>query len=157
MNPAQNLKPRVLASQIIPAVLVFCFAVSIAWISFTVEDPEPYLFPQLLSAAMTALAVVNLVGAFRQGSASDISVAMLLRLLPGLLVLLGLIAWAAEALGFYVSGCLAMFLIYCLYDPNAHSLARLAKRLSISVAFMAVLYLLFAKLLQVQTPRGMFF
>ena len=138
MNTTDQTIAASRAASFVPALLVLVFSVAVGWISFTVEDPEPYLFPRLLSGAMILLSVLNRSRALRNPTDDGIDGQTLLRLIPGVLVLAVLTIWAAGALGFYVSGLLAMFLIYCLYDPNQHTLASITRRLLVSLANTAL-------------------
>ncbi|HCJ00613.1 MAG TPA: hypothetical protein DHV74_14300, partial [Sulfitobacter sp.] len=66
--------------------------------------------------------------------------------------------WAAEALGFYSGSALAFFTLLSLYDPASHGEVKSwIRRIVITAGFILVMYLLFAKLLSVFTPRGLFF
>ena len=59
-----------------------------------------------------------------------------------------------ESLGFYVSAFAAFLTIVWLYAPEPVSTPVVAKRLAISAAFVAAIFVLFSVLLNVQTPRG---
>jgi len=66
--------------------------------------------------------------------------------------------WAAETLGFYTATSIAFFILFSLYDPAPHTaLKSWVKRIAITAGVMAVLYGLFAQLLNVFTPREIFF
>lgn len=144
---------------IIPAGVIFLLAAVVAWLSFTQQPAESFLFPRVISIVFTGLATWNLVravaGLARVGG--GISATTMGNILPGLIVMLVYVFYAAKGLGFYVGSTLAFFLIYSLYDPAPlSSMKDWAKRLTITAAFMAVIYGLFSMLLQVQTPRGLF-
>ena len=80
------------------------------------------------------------------------------RILPGLVVALVYIFWAAKALGFYTASTIAFFLLLTIYDPAPHDEAKTwIKRIIITAGFLAVMYGLFAMLLNVFTPREIFF
>ena len=77
---------------------------------------------------------------------------------PGLVVLLIYVFWAAKGLGFYTATTIAFFTLVSLYDPAPHKeLKTWLKRLAITAGFMLVMYGLFAQLLNVFTPRELFF
>ena len=79
-------------------------------------------------------------------------------ILPGLLVMLIFVFWAAKALGFYTASTIAFFILLSLYDPAPHGEVRTwGKRIIITAGFLAVMYGLFAMLLGVFTPREIFF
>ena len=65
------------------------------------------------------------------------------------------VIFAAEFLGFYLGSFVAFLMLYALYDPQGHGEAqRWVRRVIISAGFITVMYLLFALVLKVQTPRG---
>ena len=65
---------------------------------------------------------------------------------------------AAKALGFYTASTIAFFVLVCLYDPAPHGVLKSwIKRIVITAGFLAVMYGLFAVLLNVFTPREIFF
>lgn len=145
---------------VIAATAVLLVGLAVTWISFTQQPAEAFLFPRLISVAFAALAVWNFYravsGLARVGE--GVSLGQTLNVLPGLAVMAVLIFHAAKAYGFYVSSTVAFFLIYTLYDPVPLSdLKGWLRRALVTAAFMAVIYGLFTMLLQVQTPRGMFF
>ena len=79
-------------------------------------------------------------------------------ILPGLTVALIYVFWAAETLGFYTASTITFFILLSLYDPAPHDEVRTwVKRIIITACFMAVMYGLFATLLNVYTPREVFF
>ncbi len=144
----------------IPALVVLAIAVVVAWLSFTQEPVEAFLFPRIISVFFVGLALWNayraLAGLARVGGGISSTVA--LNVLPGLVVALVFVFLAATKLGFYVSGALTFLTIYTIYDPvPLSSLNGWVRRIVTTLVFMGVMYALFALLLQVQTPRGMFF
>jgi len=79
-------------------------------------------------------------------------------MLPGVVMMTFFILFAAKYFGFYAASFVAFLSVYALYDPASHlSIASWVKRLLVTSGFMLVIYGLFALLLKVQTPRGMFF
>ncbi len=145
---------------IVPAGIVLAVAIIVAWLSFTEEPTEAFLFPRIISVAFVGLAVWNMyraaAGLARVGGGIDGRTA--LNVLPGLIVALAFVFFAATALGFYVAGTLTFLAIYTIYDPTPlSSLNGWVRRIIVTAVFMAVMYGLFALLLKVQTPRGMFF
>lgn len=144
---------------IIPAGIVLVLSAVVTWLSFTQQPAESFLFPRVISVFFIGLAIWNFAraatGLARIGV--GMSKPMVLNLLPGLIVMLVFVFVAAKGLGFYVSSTLSFFTIYSLYDPAPYSSAKdWIKRLFVTAAFMAVIYTLFALVLQVQTPRGAF-
>jgi hypothetical protein len=144
----------------IPGGAILLLAIVVAWLSFTQQPAESFLFPRIISIAFVFLAVWNfaraILGLAKVGGGIAPSVAM--NVLPGLIVMLIYVFWAAKALGFYTASVIAFFAVYSLYDPVPISSGKdWVKRAGATAAFMAVIYTLFYLVLQVQTPRGMFF
>lgn len=145
---------------IIPAGLVFLLAAVVTWLSFTQQPVESFLFPRVISIAFIILALWNLIraGAGMSRTGDGLSLDAIFKIAPGLIIVLIYVFFAAKGLGFYVSSTLVFFAIYSFYDPVPISSAKdWFKRVIITAAFMAVIYGLFALVLQVQTPRGLFF
>jgi len=145
---------------LIPAGVIFILAAIVTWLSFTEEPIESFLFPRAISVFFISLALWNLVRA--AGGLSKVgegmSPAMIKNVLPGTIIMIIFVFWAAKGLGFYVASSLAFFTLYTLYDAVSwSSLKGWLKRLMITAAFMAVIYGLFTLVLQVRTPRGLFF
>ncbi len=148
------------AQHLVPALAVAGLAGTVAWLSFTQEPAGAFLFPRLVSVAFVGLALWNLVRAATGLSkvGEGLPLARIIAILPGLAVALVFGLWAARALGFYSASTLAFFVILTLYDPAPLTdLRGWGRRLAVTAGVMAVIYALFALLLRVQTPRGMFF
>ena len=133
---------------------------TVAWISYTQQPSEAFLFPRLISTVFVVLALWTfakaLMGWTKVGA--GMSGAMFVRMAPGLAVALVYVFWAAKALGFYTAGTIAFFILLSLYDPAPHGAAKSwVKRVLITAGFLAVMYGLFAMLLKVYTPREVFF
>ena len=144
---------------IFPASIIFGLSVLVAYLSFTQEPAEAFLFPRIVAVVFVLLAVWNFIraatGLAKVGRGLNRQESV--NLLPGLIVMLVLVFWAAKALGFYVSSTIAFFMVYSFYDPTPYSSSKdWFKRVGVTLAFMAIIYGLFALVLQVQTPRGMF-
>ncbi len=142
-----------------PAGVVLAIATIVTWLSFTQEPAESFLFPRVISVFFIGLAGWNfaraITGLSRVGT--GISPVMLKNIVPGLAVMLVFVFFAAKGIGFYVASTLAFFAIYTLYDPAPYSSIKdWGKRGFVTAAFMAIIYGLFALVLQVQTPRGLF-
>lgn len=144
---------------LVPAFIILGLAAIVTWLSFTQEPAEAFLFPRIIAVVFLVLAVWNFIRAATGLAKVGRGIAKqdAINLLPGLIVMLVLVFWAAKALGFYVSSTIAFFAVYSLYDPASYAGAiDWLKRMVVTVAFMAVIYTLFALVLQVQTPRGLF-
>ena len=139
--------------------LVALIAVLVCYVSFTSQPSEAYLFPRVISVFFLVLALWTFVKALmgRSRAGNGLSVEMFKNMMPGVIVSAIYIFWAAKSVGFYVSTTVAFFLLVSLYDPSPNSEPKTwIKRIIITVGFIAVMYALFAKILVVYTPRGMF-
>ncbi|AXI40574.1 tripartite tricarboxylate transporter TctB family protein [Sulfitobacter sp. SK011] len=146
---------HILASGAVAAVGVW-----ITYISYTQQPSEAFLFPRLIATIFVVLAIWTFVKACLGWTkvGTGITLRQFTSLLPGLIVALVYIFWAAKGLGFYTATAIAFFILLSLYDPNSHSEVRSwVKRVIITACFMVVMYLLFATLLKVYTPREIFF
>lgn len=144
---------------LVPSGAIFLLAATIAWLSFTQEPAEAFLFPRVISVFFISLAAWNLLNAAlgSAGAEGGVRPSAWLKIAPGFLAMLAYVFFAAAAFGFYASATLTFFILYTLYDPAPFSSAKdWAKRVIVTAAFMAVIYGLFALALQVQTPRGFF-
>ena len=144
----------------VPAVIIFVLSAFVTWLSFTEEPAESFLFPRAISVFFIALAAWNLLRA--AGGLSKVgeglSPTVMKNVFPGLLVMIVYVFWAAKGLGFYFASSLTFLAIYSLYDPAPWSSFKAwIKRVMITAAFMVVVYSLFTLVLQVRTPRGLFF
>lgn len=132
----------------------------VTYVSYTQQPAEAFLFPRLIATVFVVLALWTFakacLGLTKVGT--GITVSQFARLLPGLLVALVYIFWAASGLGFYTATALAFFVLLSLYDPAPNrAFATWARRIIVTAVFMAVMYGLFARLLNVYTPREIFF
>lgn len=145
-----------MAARLIATACILVGAV-LYWSALGSEVPKAYLFPQWLGVAMAALGVAMLIIELR-GSKAETPVIIIpwWRLVPGIFVLAFYMA-VAERIGFYVSAWLAFVSIAVLYAPLTDRLATIKRSIPISIAFLAVLYLVFWTLLRVQLPRGIAF
>ena len=140
--------------------LIAAVGVSIAYISFTQEPADAFIFPRLISSVFAILAIWTFAKAVsgRTKVGNGTSAKSMRNMLPGLIVTIIYVYWASKALGFYTATAIAFFILLSLYDPAPHSeMKSWGKRLLITAGFMAVMYGLFAQLLNVFTPREIFF
>ena len=147
------LQPR-LASGIILLVAVW-----VCWISFSQSPAEAFLFPRLISVAFVALAGWTFLRSLleRRIVEGGVTLDLVKTILPGVLVAGLYIFFAAKWLGYYTSSTIAFLVILSLHDPASHAQVRTwARRLVITAAYLAVMYLLFSVVLKVFTPRGLF-
>jgi asparagine N-glycosylation enzyme membrane subunit Stt3 len=146
---------HIIASGIVAAVGIW-----VTYISYTQQPAQAFLFPRLIATVFVVLALWTfgkaLLGRSKVGN--GLSREALINIAPGLLLALVYIFWAAKALGFYTATTIAFFILLTLYDPAPHNEARSwVKRVVVTAVFMAVMYGLFASLLNVFTPREIFF
>ena len=145
---------------IISSGLVAFVGLWVCGISYTQQPAEAFLFPRLISSVFVALALWTFGKAIMGWSkvGNGVSARAFMQMLPGLLVAILYVFWAAKGLGFYTATSMCFFILLSLYDPAPHTEPRSwIKRLIISGVFMVVIYGLFAKLLKVYTPREIFF
>ncbi len=149
--------PRV--QHIIASGLIAAVGVCIAYISYTQEPAQAFLFPRLISSVFAVLAIWTfgkaVLGKTKVGN--GLNGTALKNMAPGLLVMIVYVFWAAKALGFYTATTITLIILISLYDPAPHTEAKSwIKRGVITAGVMVVLYLLFAQLLYVFTPREIF-
>ncbi|MGC1503430.1 MAG: tripartite tricarboxylate transporter TctB family protein [Sulfitobacter sp.] len=145
---------------IVASGVVATVGIWVAYISFTQEPAAAFLFPRMISTVFVILALWTfgkaIVGRSKVGN--GLSASALKNLAPGLIVALIYIFWAAKGLGFYTATTITFFILLSLYDPAPHNEPRTwIKRIIITAGFLVVMYGLFATLLNVYTPREIFF
>lgn len=145
---------------IVASGIVAGIGVAVAYISYTQEPAAAYLFPRIISTVFVVLAIWTfgkaILGKTKVGN--GLTPIDMLRILPGLIVALVFVYWASKALGFYTASTATFFVLLTLYDPAPHNERKSwIKRLVITAGFLAVMYGLFAMLLNVFTPREIFF
>ena len=145
---------------IIASGIVAGVGISVCYLSYTQQPAEAFVFPRLISTVFAVLAIWTfgkaVIGKTKVGN--GLSREALSRIAPGTIVALIYVFWAAKALGFYTATTIAVFILITLYDPAPHGVAKTwIKRILITAGFMAVMYGLFALLLNVFTPREVFF
>ncbi|KIC17398.1 MULTISPECIES: tripartite tricarboxylate transporter TctB family protein [unclassified Leisingera] len=148
------------SQHILGSGLVFAVGIWVAWVSYTQQPAEAFLFPRLIASVFVVLAGWTFgkaaLGLSKVGS--GVSRTMFLNMVPGLAVMLIYVFWAAKALGFYTATAIGFFILLSLYDPAPHSEGKTwVKRMLVTAVFVAVMYGLFAKLLSVYTPREILF
>ncbi|MEP2027430.1 MAG: tripartite tricarboxylate transporter TctB family protein [Paracoccaceae bacterium] len=132
----------------------------VAYISYTQQPSEAFLFPRLISTVFAVLAIWTFAKACLGWTkvGNGVSPRQMINLVPGLVISLIYIFWVAKGLGFYTATTIAFFLLLSLYDPAPHGEPKTwFKRVIITAGFMVVMYGLFALLLKVYTPREILF
>lgn len=150
MNRVQHIT----ASGLVAMVGVWAF-----YVSYTQQPAEAFLFPRLISACFLALALWTfgkaVLGMSKVGD--GLTRAMVVNMGPGVVVTAIYVLWAAKTFGFYAASTVTFFILLSIYDPSPHGAVKTwVKRLIVTACFMAVIYGLFAGVLVVYTPRGMF-
>ena len=148
------------SQHIVSSAIVASVGLWVCWVSYTQQPADAVLFPRLISSVFVALALWTFGKAVLGWSKTGdgVSAQMFLRLLPGLVVALIYLFWAAKGLGFYTATTISFFILLTLYDPASHTeLRSWVRRVIITACYVAVMYGLFAKLLKVYTPREIFF
>ncbi len=148
------------SQHIIASGLVAAVGVAVAYISYTQKPADAFLFPRLISTVFVVLALWTFGKAVlgRTKVGNGLSREAMINILPGFIVALIYVFWAAKALGFYTASTIAFFILLTLYDPAPHSELRTwIKRAIITAGFLVVMYGLFALLLNVFTPKEILF
>ncbi len=144
----------------IPAGIICAIGMWVAYVSYTQTPAEAFVFPRLVATVFVVLAAWTFVRSLMPDAKVQqaISAATWSNILPGVAVAAIYVFWAGKALGFYTATTLAVFVLISYYDPAPHRDVRSwGKRILITAGFMAVMYLLFAMLLGVFTPREVLF
>jgi hypothetical protein len=155
MTPSLPRVQHIIGSGIVAAV-----GVAVCYISYTAQPSAAFLFPRLISTIFVVLALWTFAKACLGWTkvGNGITTAQMRNLTPGLVVALVYIFWAAKTLGFYTATSGAFFILLSLYDPAPHGAVKTwIKRVVVTAVFMTVMYLLFAELLNVFTPREILF
>ena len=158
MSPDKTVASR--RQQLVATTVLLALALWIAYVSFRVNDPQPYLFPQLISIAMIGLVCITLLRTIR--GANDAGRGFSLRqfgaLVPAIALMLLYVIVLGPVLGYYIGATVTFFALYTLYDPEPHSdPLRWGIRLAVTLGFISIIYIVFALGLHVLTPRGLFF
>lgn len=139
--------------------VIAAVAIWVCWISFTQKPAEAFLFPRVIAVFFLILAVWTFVKALLRRSrvGNGLTRTAAKNMAPGVAIAGIYIFWAAKALGFYTSSTIAFFILLSLYDPAPNSESKTwIKRAIITAGFIAIMYALFAGVLKVYTPRGLF-
>lgn len=131
-------------------IFIFVLACVLLYASFTATPAEAYLFPRLAAVLLAIFCAMNLAMHCRERIANlPVDGALLAKLAPGFAAMFLYIA-LAEAAGFYPASCaVLLFLSWHYADKSGR---RLPVALAASATAMALVYLLFAVILQAQTP-----
>lgn len=150
--------PRV--QHIVASGCVLAVGAWVAYLSYTQQPAEAFLFPRLIATVFVVLAAWTFAKAVLGWTkvGAGVSPIAFMNMVPGVLVMLVYVFWAAKALGFYTATAASFFVLFSLYDAAPHSaLKSWMKRVFATVFFTLVMYGLFAVLLKVFTPREVLF
>ena len=145
---------------IVASGLVAAVGLWVAYVSYTAEPAAAFLFPRIISSVFVVLALWTFAKALlgRTKVGNGLSAEALRNIMPGLVVALIFVFWAAETLGFYTASTITFFILVSIYDPAPHGeIQTWIERAIITAGFLAIMYALFAMLLNVFTPREIFF
>ena len=149
-----DLRQHRIASGVICGVSLW-----ICYISFTQSPAEAYNFPRIISVVLVLTASFTFIKAMLgQSKVGDgLSMVMAKNMAPGIVIGFIHLFWAAKFLGFYTATTLAFFILLSVYDPKPNNKAMTwIRRAIITIANIAVMYALFALVLKVFTPQGVF-
>jgi len=122
------------------------------------EEPRAVIFPKVILWVMAILSALLMVQTFilkKVAGGKPKSFALGRTSLCFVLIVVYFIVM--ETLGFYFSSFLFFAAVTFILGREDLSLRKGAVRVGVSVLFMAVLFILFNKLLAVQTPKGLLF
>lgn len=138
--------------------IICLISVWVAYLSFTQSPSEAYVFPRIIAVVLVFTAAITFIKAImgRTKVGEGITLSMAKNMLPGVVISFVFLFWAAKFLGFYFATLLATFSLLCVYDPKPNNkINTWLKRLAIVLIYIAVMYVLFALVLKVYTPRGL--
>lgn len=144
----------------IPAGIIMLIGLWVAWISYTQTPAEAFVFPRLVSTLFVILSVWTFAATLIKPSEGSVTISAKTwaNILPGLIIGAIYVFWLGKALGFYTATTITVFVLISYYDPAPHGQIKVwIKRALITAGFIAVMYLLFAMLLGVFTPREILF
>lgn len=127
-----------------------------------IEDPNAITFPQVVLWIMLILggllAVQTLMTAMK-GAAKSKNAARAYPFGAFFTALAAILIYFAimENVGFYVSGFLFFLIITLVLQEEKQTVRNVLTRAGAAAAFMGVLFVLFNKILAVQTPKGVLF
>lgn len=142
--------------RVLPNIILVVIGLWLCFVSFTQQPAAAFSFPRLISALFVIFSLLVLGQSLlkKDREETPIPASVWNNILPGLLVAALYVFWASKALGFYTAAAITMFTLMAIYDPRSRKdLKKWVKLLGITAAFITVMYLMFATLLGVFTPR----
>ena len=153
-----NTRPEKLNTDLVGGIVVLAVA---AFFQFNMDPdftPLAAYFPKRLIVCMAVMGVMLLIKAYVRPVYMDSFIGKLNA--PVVFTILVGLAWVflLEWIGFIISSAAAIFVILYRFEPKAkRTPARLAKLAAIALVEVAVIYVVFIKLLYVTMPVGRLF
>ncbi|MBW2101190.1 MAG: tripartite tricarboxylate transporter TctB family protein [Deltaproteobacteria bacterium] len=147
-------KDIVVSSVLLAGVIALYLSLSL------MDDPRAVIFPRVIILVMGVLSLLLLAqsvlvrGKGAEGEAGD---GFPFGRFSGCFVLILAYFFFMERLGFYVSAFLFFVVVTLVLGSRGLTIRKGAGRVAAGAAFTAVLYVLFNRLLAVQTPKGILF
>lgn len=138
-------------------IITLLVTAALAFVSFS-PSGNGYMFPQIIAGSMVFIALLMVALAFipsKPITTIDEEPIPWGNIFPTLLILIGFLI-VVESLGFFATSFIAFYSIVLIYTPERLNRRQYIKSAVISFSFMAVLYLIFVLLLNVQIPGGIF-
>lgn len=138
-------------------IITLLVTAGLAFLSF-VPGGTGYLFPQIIAGSMLLVALLMVALSFipsKPITTVDEEPIPWGNIFPTLVILIGFLLMA-EWFGFFATSFIAFYGIVLIYTPERLNRRQYIKSAVISFGFMAVLYLIFVLLLNVQIPKGIF-
>ena len=158
---------------LIVSVVLLAGLGALYWSLGSVQDPRAIIFPRVLIIIMGVLALALIAQRILEGSRVEKQILQSDRVnekrkdgpagkyrvwtVLGCFLVTVIYLAVSQGLGFYLSAFLFFVIITFLFGRRDLSLKKGGIRVLAAFIFTAVLYVLFNKILQVQTPRGLWF
>lgn len=133
------------------------------FLSFYGTDSETYLFPRIIAIALSGFSIILLISSLQaskapvQNSAEHSKESSFIKILPGLVVGFMYLT-LMDTVGFYISSFFVFLAFLLLYGKRKMTNPKaFVKKVTVSIGFVFVLYLLFWQGLHVRTPTGWIF
>lgn len=129
--------------------------ISLQW----AEEPRAVIFPKVVLMIMAILSALLLVQSLLVKKAAAQAKQKPFPFKRALLCFLMIVVYLfiMESVGFYLSSFVFFVAVTFILGRGDMDLRKALTRVGVSVIFMVVLFVLFNKLLLVQTPKGFFF
>ena len=131
-------------------------AAGLLYASMAPDQARGYEFPSIVAVVMMALGGLLFVLSFRRHTAAlsaDEEPIAWGRIWPAVSVFVAFVLLAGR-LGFFTTSFLAFMAIAIVYSPAGAGVRQIATTALVGAGFMAVLYVVFVILLNVQLPAG---